>query len=386
MDKKLKFPPQYKSELTPPIEIAQKLNVLIGQPFNLTKKSRTDGSNIRKLIGSILIENNFPEPCKKSDFKIIPPKAKGVPKILLEYVDSYIVTSGHMYNLQVWNRNPSYDSIQIEYITGETLNTSEVRFVCTRVNPLTNVIDSIVVLTPDYIVSKFGNFGKPTIKSQLIISEKSRSFVISKPNHILFYDDNNEIGDNNNISNIHKFSIHDEPSKESLLPLKKIKELIIDKVIGHVIQPGGTKNRGQKLEEIVANALGYTISEKELLAGGYPDICNQALEVKLQDSPTVDLGKYSPEYEEIVPNCPGFNTRNMRYLIVLTNPKTNYIEGAVLSSGSKLGKHFTYIAEKSYKCQRSIPMSFFDALKGTSGVFNNLCQHLVAPRIITLTT
>lgn len=140
-------------------------------------------------------------------------------------------------------------------------------------------------------------------------------------------------------------------------------------MIGHTIEPGATKNRGQKLEEIIANALGYTIREKELLAGGYPDIRNQALEVKLQDSPTVDLGKYSPEYEEVVPKCAGFSTRSMRYLIVLTNPETNIIEGAVLSSGSKLGKHFTYIADKSYKCQRSIPMSFFDGLKGMS-VFN----------------
>lgn len=365
MDKKLKLPPLSKDELTPPQLLADKLRGLIGKPFNLTKKPRTDGSNVRKLIASTLIENTHPEPSKKGSFIIIPPKAKGVPKILLEYVDSYIVTSGDMYNLQVWNRNPSYDSIQVEYENGETLNTGEVRFVCTRVNPATNIIDSIVVLTPDYIVNKFGNFGKPTIKSQLIISEKSRSFVISQPSHILFFDDNNEIGNNKNINNIHKFSIHDEPSDESLLPLKKINEIIVDKVIGHAIKPGTTKNRGQALEEIIANALGYTISEKELLAGGYPDIRNQALEIKLQDSPTVDLGKYSPEYEEVVPKCKGFTTRNMRYLIVLTNPETNIIEGVVLSSGSKLGKYFTYIAEKSYKCQRSIPMSFFDSLKGT---------------------
>lgn len=366
MDKKLKLPPQSKDKLTPPALLAEKLNGLIGKPFVLTKKSRTDGSNVRKLIASTLIESTHPKPAKKEDFIIIPPKAKGVPKLLLEYVDSYIVTSGDMYNLQVWNRNPSYDSIQVEYNNGETLNTNEVRFVFTKVNPATNRIDSIAVLTPEYIMNKFGNFGKPTIKSQLIISERSRAFVISQPDHILFYDDNIEIGNDKNTNNIRKFSIHDEPSEESLLPLKQIKDIIIDKVIGNVIQPGTTKNRGQVLEEIIANALGYSISEKELLAGGYPDIRNQALEVKLQDSPTVDLGKYTPEYEEVVPKCKNFTTRNMRYLIVLTNPDTYIIEGAVLSSGSKLGKHFTYIAEKSYKCQRSIPMSFFDNLKGTS--------------------
>ena len=29
----------------------------------------------------------------------------------------------------------------------------------------------------------------------------------------------------------------------------------------------------------------------ELLVGGYPDLRNQVLEVKIQDSPTVDLGQ-----------------------------------------------------------------------------------------------
>jgi len=123
------------------------------------------------------------------------------------------------------------------------------------------------------------------------------------------------------------------------------------------------------LEEIFANALGYSIDDGELLAGGYPDLCNQALEVKIQDSPTVNLGKFSPEFEVKIPGCSGFTTRNMRYFIALTNPETNIIEGAVLCQGSKLGLHFTYVPEESYKCQRSIPMNFFEDIQGRS-VFN----------------
>jgi hypothetical protein len=107
----------------------------------------------------------------------------------------------------------------------------------------------------------------------------------------------------------------------------------------------------------------------ELLVGGYPDLRNQVLEVKIQDSPTVDLGQYSPEFEDAVPNCGSFTTRNIRYFIALTNPITNLIEGAVLCPGNKLGLHFTYVADRSYKCQRSIPMSFFESIQGQS-VFN----------------
>jgi hypothetical protein len=56
-------------------------------------------------------------------------------------------------------------------------------------------------------------------------------------------------------------------------------------------------------------------------------------------------------------------------LIALTNPKTGIIEGIILAPGEKLGEIFTYVSDMSYKCQRSIPMSFFDSLTGQC-VFN----------------
>jgi len=51
-------------------------------------------------------------------------------------------------------------------------------------------------------------------------------------------------------------------------------------------------------------------------------------------------------------------------LIALTNPETEIIEGIILSPGEKLGEVFSYVSDKSYKCQRSIPMSFFEKHKG----------------------
>lgn len=95
-----------------------------------------------------------------------------------------------------------------------------------------------------------------------------------------------------------------------------------------------------------------------MLCGDFPDIRNQLLEVKVQDSPTVDLGKFSPEKEEIITKDSNFTTFDVRYLIALTNPKTEVIEGIILSPGEKLGELFSYVSAESYKCQRSIPMSF----------------------------
>lgn len=367
MDAKLKVPPANKSELSKPEILAEKLSNLVGQTFQLTGKSRTDGSNVRKLVAATLLAKTPPTGASKNTFEVIPPK--GVPKILLEYVDTYIVTSGSSYNLQVWNRNPYSESVQIQYQNGETLQSGEVRFVLVKVDPKEHVIRSVSVLTPDYIVENFGQFGKPTVKNQLIISSSARQAVLSKQDGILFYHDNKSIGDKENINNTPNHSIHDKPSDDSLLPLSVIKDIVKEKIIGQSISPAATKNRGQMLEEIIANALGYTVKEEELLAGGYPDIRNQALEIKIQDSPTVDLGKYSPEFEDSITDCNGFTTRNMRYLIALTNPQTNIVEGVVLCPGSKLGLHFTYVPEESYKCQRSIPMSFFEGYQGQS-IFN----------------
>ena len=365
MDSRLKTPPKDKSLLTTLPDLAKKLKPLIGAEFKLTGKSKTDGSNLRKFIADKLINSSPPPHAEKKHYEVIPPK--GVPKILLEYVDTYIVTTGKSYNLQVWNRNPSSESVQIQYLKGKALHSGEVRFILVKIDPEKHKITAIAVLTPEYIVNKFGPFGKPTVKNQLIISSSSRQLVLSKHNGILFYDD--AVGHKENINNLSFFSIHDQPTKESLLPLSKIKEIVVNKIIGCYIAPAATKNRGQRLEEMFGNALGYNINDNELLAGGYPDIRNQALEVKIQDSPTVDLGKFSPEFEVTVPDCGNFTTRNMRYFIALTNPETNIVEGAVLCQGSKLGLHFTYVPEESYKCQRSIPMSFFEDIKGFS-VFN----------------
>ncbi|WP_025733951.1 hypothetical protein [Carnimonas nigrificans] len=369
MDKKFKLPPQSKNCLTPPEEIANRLSCLIGHPFELTYKSRTDGSNIRKLVAQTLANGALPESASMGSYRIMPPRGKGVPKILLEYLDTYIVTTGTSYNLQVWNRNPNIESVQVQYNDGSKLLANEVRFVFVKIDPEQKVVSGIAVLTPNYIVEKYGKFGKPTVKSQMIISSTARQNVLAQPGSILFYDDEIQIGASGNQKNLSQYNIHQDPSPESLLPLSTIKEIVLEKLMGQHIPPASTKTRGQTLEGMVARALGYIVSQGDLLAGGLPDIKNQALEVKLQDSPTVDLGLYSPEFEEPIKGCESFTTQNIRYLIVLTNPDTYCIDGIVLCPGSRLGLHFTYVPEKNFKCQRSMSMEFFERHKGTS-VFN----------------
>lgn len=358
-----KKPPKSKSVISTPEELVEALKPLIGQTILMTGKSRTDGSNFRKIVTNHLLSKYMPEVA--DEYEIVPPKQKGVPAFLREYIDTYIVTTGNMYNLQVWNRNPNSASVQVDLKNGETLLASDVRFVLGKINT-DNCIESIVVMTPDYIENRFGKFGKPTVKQQLIISNKKREDII-RDGSMVITDSNlpKEVLANGDETINFDVSIKDEPQK--VLPIEIIDKRITDKLIGEKLDISlSTKQRGQQLERLVAYQLGYR-GIQDSLEGGYPDIRNQMLEVKVQDSPTIDLGKYSPQFEEQIND--NFTTRTIRYLIALTNAVDGAIDGLIMCPGEELGKSFTYVAEKSFKCQRSIPMSFFEEFKGQV-VFN----------------
>ncbi|MGL6058831.1 MAG: nuclease [Culicoidibacterales bacterium] len=357
-----KIPPVNPDELSSPEKIAEQLQVLIGRVFQLSGKPRTDGSNFRKLITSTLMAANPPQEAKDDEYLILPPKGKGVPSFLRQYIDTYIVTTGETYNLQVWNRDPNSDFIQIEYQNGSrNLMAKDVTFVFGKINPITHKIDSIVVTKPDTIVSEFGPFGVPTSKQQLIISNTTRTKIINSHNKYIFYPDDptisNLLNPRQDTSNLDLKSKH----VLELLPL----DVILGKIqgiIGEKLTLVDNKQKGQELERLIAHYLGYKIPDN--MDGGYPDLANQMLEVKVQDSPTVDLGRYTPQTLETI--VTPFNTKNIRYLIALTNKETNTIEGFYLGPGSKLGQHFSYVADKSVKYQRSIKMNFFTNHTGKS--------------------
>jgi hypothetical protein len=370
MNKDFCIPPKNKDSLTSPEVLAKRLSVLIDAPFHLTRKTRTDGSTARKLIANTLEQYPLPPVGPINSYTIVPPKKKGVPRILLEYIDTYIVTTGDSYNLQVWNRNPAGSSVQVEYASGEKLSAKDVRFVFLRVNPHTEKIESILILSPEYIERNFGRFGKPTIKHQLIITPKTRESILKNNPPLIFYPDTLAIAMNAQyMYKTPQGSIRDKPVIGYIMSLEVLRDRLVSQIIGAKLDKVPTKNRGQALEILVARQLGYTPSKNELLSGGYPDIRNQALEVKVQDSPTIDLGMFSPQFEESVPSCPGITTLDIRYLITLTDKETSTVRGAILCPGSRLGEHGSYVSNVSYKCQRSIPMKFFDRHRGQA-LFN----------------
>ena len=357
----LKNVPSSKEAIITNADLVNTLNALVGQPFNLSGKPKTDGSKLRNMISSLFVGRDIAI-ADKDQYKILPPKRKGVPRMLLLLLDSYIVTTGNSYNLQVWNRIPNSDSILVQYGNGQLITCKDIRYALVKVNTAKQVIDSVILMTAEKIEDQFGVFGVPTIKHQLIIPKVKRGNIINGTLMIPSRDtiEMQHLCKNEYLAPTRELRDFDMSNLWSIRILKER----LQKLIGKRLIAADTKTRGQLLERMVATLLGY--SEEDNLVGGYPDLPNQLLEIKLQESPTIDLGAHSPQIKETICRESNITTQDIRYLIALTNPKNGTIEGIILTSGEELGNHFSYVPSKSYKCQRSIPMDFFEQNKGVA--------------------
>lgn len=74
------------------------------------------------------------------------------------------------------------------------------------------------------------------------------------------------------------------------------------------------RNRGAELHAMICQHLGYSVYEDD---GTYPDVANQLLEIKLQTSPTIDLGLHSPKDGECIASIDDtdFHSEDVRYAI-----------------------------------------------------------------------
>ncbi len=88
----------------------------------------------------------------------------------------------------------------------------------------------------------------------------------------------------------------DEPESGGLLPILDIFERLSVLVGMSFVDPGmdQERNRGAALHRLICERLGYSRYEDK---GQFPDIRHQLLEVKLQTSPTIDLGLVLPSSE-----------------------------------------------------------------------------------------
>lgn len=123
------------------------------------------------------------------------------------------------------------------------------------------------------------------------------------------------------------------------------------------------RNRGAELHAMICENLGYSIYEDD---GTYPDIANQLLEVKLQTSPTIDLGLHSPEdgAEIVTIGNTTFYSKDIRYAIFNGEVNGNRVllKHLYLVTGEDFTNHFPLFKGRgtNAKIQLPLPYDFFD--------------------------
>lgn len=125
------------------------------------------------------------------------------------------------------------------------------------------------------------------------------------------------------------------------------------------------RNRGAVLHRLVCQSLGYTNCEDD---GQFPDIRHQLLEVKLQTSPTIDLGLVRPDSEDALGAFKMGDQRvrhcDVRYALfyAVTDGKDVSVTHIFLTTGEKFFTRFPQFQGKvlNKKLQIPLPMDFFE--------------------------
>lgn len=158
------------------------------------------------------------------------------------------------------------------------------------------------------------------------------------------------------------------PSTGQLLPIQIIFNRLTP-LIGQKFQDKGSiqdRNRGADLQRLVCRALGYSNYQDN---GQFPDILHQLLEVKLQTSPTIDLGLITPDSVHAL-DIPMLNGRqirhcDVRYALFYANTDGNEVKLThfFLTTGALFFSRFPQFQGRVLNKKLQIPLSsnFFDS-------------------------
>jgi hypothetical protein len=268
---------------------------------------------------------------------------KTQPRFMGQRFDTYVQKSN---NLQIWNEELA----------------STRRYVIIRVNR-NDVIVKVKVVTGDTL-ALLDTTGTLTQKYQarLIIGENKTELVTQEDTNLLraFVKTGVDLSD--------VASPVDHPSAGQLLPIREIFERLIG-LVGASFSYRGyeqERSRGADLHRLVCQRLGYKDYRDD---GRFPDIRHQLLEVKLQTSPTIDLGLVCPNSTEAldVPKIEGQQIRHCdtRYALFYaeTDGKKVTLTHFFLTTGERFFDRFSLFQGKvlNKKLQIPSPDDFFNS-------------------------
>ncbi len=266
---------------------------------------------------------------------------KTQPRFLGQNFDVYVQKSN---NLQIWNEPISPER---RYVIIDLDEDSIVQHVKIILGSELKDLDHTNKLTAKYqaIVDK----NKPQTNSRADTSTLA-PFVTSNP-----------ISLNNPIAS---------PQIGNIFDIKTIYQRL-KPIIGTVFEygnPNDERNRGWIIHDKTCRLLGYPISTDD---GQYPDIPNQLLEVKLQTSPTIDIGCHKPDLFEEVTHLGNtiITNRDVRYLIYIADvfeqngTRFAQIKNFHLVTGEDFYKHFNEMQGRgrNEKYQIPLPANFYNS-------------------------
>lgn len=157
------------------------------------------------------------------------------------------------------------------------------------------------------------------------------------------------------------------PQAGTLLPIATLFERL-SSLVGQSFPDAGVdqeRNRGAALHRLVCTALGYDSYQDD---GQFPDVRHQLLEVKLQTSPTIDLGLVRPNSDEPldVPMIQETQIRHcdVRYGIFYGHVAAGnvHIDNFFLTTGEGFFSRFPQFQGKilNAKLQIPLPADFFE--------------------------
>ncbi|MEE9335702.1 MAG: hypothetical protein V3U65_16550, partial [Granulosicoccaceae bacterium] len=268
---------------------------------------------------------------------------KTQPRFPGQIFDTYVQKSN---NLQIWNEDLAYSR----------------RYVIIRIDENSMII-KVKVVTGDQL-ARLDTTGTLTQKYQarLDIGQKTAELVSNYDTDLLFPLMQPSIED------VLPASPVDDPKPGQLIPIRDMFSLL-QSLIGKEFPDLGhdqERNRGAALHKLVCHCLGYASYRDD---GQFPDVRHQLLEVKLQTSPTIDLGLVRPDSSEILNATltAGHHVRHcdVRYALFYgtTNSQIVKLTHLFLTTGESFFKRFPQFQGNvlNKKLQIPLPTGFFDS-------------------------
>ncbi len=280
--------------------------------------------------------------CRALGYPVPPSFQKTQPRFPGQFFDTYAQKSN---NLQVWNEELA----------------STRRYVIIRVGE-GDVITKVKVVTGDTL-ALLDTTGTLTQKYQarLIPGEVKAELIADEDTELLCPFVRADL----DLATVASPVNH--PRAGQLLPIWEIFQRL-QSLVGKSFPDLGydqERNRGAALHRLVCQHLGYADYRDD---GQFPDVRHQLIEVKLQTSPTIDLGLVCPDSEEAldVPKIEGQQIRHcdVRYALfyAVTDGENVTLTHLFLSTGEKFFTRFPQFQGKvlNRKLQIPLPTDFFD--------------------------